>query len=185
MIAFTRKSMEHRKIWLLLAAGVVVAGCTAPPAHLDYFAKSAEAREAESFLAGEALEQRKLSMRRAHRDMKSFFATIESLRRHRKRDEIRLFENFLRPYMATHLERLLSSRDTSWNPELSLLDANLLFAQAAILIELEDRADLVKVIGEIGRRFEGMESMIVEYPVGSENTLADAVLELQRMRYRL
>ena len=51
--------------------------------------------------------------------------------------------------------------------------------------ELEDRGELVKTIGEIERRFEGMESMIVEYPVGSENTLEAAAGLLQQMRYRL
>ena len=45
----------------------------------------------------EALAQRKQKMNRTHRDMKYFFATIESLRRHRKRSEFVLFEDFLRP----------------------------------------------------------------------------------------
>ncbi len=156
-----------------------------PSAHTDYFEKSAEAREAEAFLSGEALAQRKQKMDRTHRDMKHFFATIESLRRHQKRSEFELFEAFLRPYMATYLERVLSSRNTSWSPELTRLDANLLFAKAAILIELEDRKEVAKVATEIIRRFDGMESMIVEYPIGSESTYEDALRELQRMRYKL
>ena len=174
------------KGWLaLFATGILFSACASAPPHTDYFEKSGAIGEAEAFLSGEALAQRKQKMGRTHRDMKYFFATIESLRRHRKTVEITIFETFLRPYMGTHFRHVLSSREANWSPELTLLDANLLFAKAAILIELEDRKEVAKVAIEIIRRFDGMESRVVEYPIGSKSTLEDSIRELQHMRYKL
>ena len=89
------------KGWLaLFATGILFSACASAPPHTDYFEKSGAIGEAEAFLSGEALAQRKQKMGRTHRDMKYFFATIESLRRHRKTVEITIFEARSFPFIT-------------------------------------------------------------------------------------
>jgi hypothetical protein len=79
----------------------------------------------------------------------------------------------------------LSDREEGFNPELTQLDANLLFAEADVLVDLEDRRRLSALIDDIIERFDGMEGLLVEYPIGEENTLSDALAHLERVRQRI
>ncbi len=147
----------------------------------DYYQAQPVATEADRQVSGEALAQRKQSLRRVHRDLKSIHATAESLRRHRELEGIAAFEGFVHPYFREHVEPLLDEAD-GWHPELQLLQANLLFAQAAVLIELRDTARLSNLTRRIGKRFQGKKNLLIEYPLGKESTLEHALRDLSRGR---
>lgn len=158
--------------------------CASPWTGTDYYEPQAKLTEADAHLEGEALEQRKDQMRRAHRDLVSLHETARSLRRHRSLNDIRVFESFIDPYFEDHVQALLSE-DEGWHSELALLDANLLFAQAAVLVELREKRRVGGVIREIARRFVGMETMLVEYPIGEQSTLAHALIDLRELRHNI
>ena len=164
-----------------LAAACVIAATACAPRWTgsDYFERHAQAVEPDTQVTGEALIQQKQKMRRVHRDLKSFHATAESLRRHRNLEGIESLEAFLHPYLRHHVAPLVAAQSPTWHPELELLQANLMFAEAAVLIELRDRGRLRRITNQIKIRF-GRKSMLVEYPLGSESTLAKGLKDLTR-----
>ena len=86
---------------------------------------------------------------------------------------------------GTDMQSLLSEEEEGWHSELALLDANLLFAQAAVLVELREKRRVGKLIREIARRFVGMETMLVEYPIGEQSTLTHALTDLRDLRHNI
>ena len=141
---------------LLLLGAVSLTACASLLDASDQFQKPERVAEVESHIAGEALAQKKQAMRRAHRDMIGFHATIQGLRRHSDRQGVEVLEAFVRPYLSTHVDPLLTQNRENWHPELLPLDANLLFAKAAILIQLQDRWGVAGAIHEIAVRFGGL-----------------------------
>jgi hypothetical protein len=181
MIPMTGASVRLAPILAL----ALVCACASPWTGTDYYEPQPKLTEADAHLEGEALEQRKDQMRRAHRDLVSLHETARSLRRHWSFNDIRSFEGFVDPYLAEHVHSLLSEEEEGWHSELALLDANLLFAQAALLVELREKRRVGSVIREIARRFVGMETMLVEYPIGEQSTLAHALLDLRNLRHNI
>jgi len=174
---------SSRLAFILIVA--LASACASPWTGSDYYEPQAKLTEADAHLEGEALEQRKGQMRRAHRDLVSLHETARSLRRHRSFDDIRVFEGFVDPYFEEHVQSLLSQEEEGWHSELALLDANLLFAQAAVLVELREKRRVGRVIREIAKRFVGMETMLVEYPIGEQSTLAHALTDLRDLRHNI
>lgn len=170
-----------RSIAVAVAAACIIAStaCTSRWTGSDYFERHAQVTEPDTQVTGETLIQQKQKMRRLHRDLKSLHATAESLRRHMNVEGIASLEAFLYPYLRHHAEPLVTAQSPTWHPELELLQANLMFAKAAVLIELRDRYGLRRVTNQIEIRF-GRKSMLVEYPLGSESTLAKGLKDLVR-----
>ncbi len=171
----------------LVAIAIATLGfaCASPWTGTDYYEPQQKLTEADAHLEGEALEQRKDQMRRAHRDLISLHETARSLRRHRSFDDLHVFRGFVDPYFEAHVQTLLSEEEEGWHSELALLDANLLFAKASVLIELREKRRVARVIREIDRRFKGMETMLVEFPIGEQSTLARALIELRELRHNI
>jgi hypothetical protein len=178
---------SNRVAWCLLAlaAALSLPACAAFSGRGDYYETQERVSEPQRHVAGQALIQTKQRMRRAQRDLIVFQASMESLRRHRSLQDIALFEAFVRTYIAEHVDPLLAQDNRSWHPELLTLDANLRFAKGAVLIEMRDRRRLDRLIRAIATRFDGMESMLVEYPIGTKSTLRDGIRELRRGRWQL
>ena len=61
------------------------------------------------------------------------------------------------------------------------LDANLRFMQAELLAEMRYTRRVQEAIDDIATRYAGRESMLVEYPVGEQRPLGEA-LQLLRDR---
>ena len=133
-------------------------------------------------LSGEGLEQRKREMQRAMRDMVHIGATMESLRLHAGSDDD-LFRDYIDRYLEEQVDPLLSSSTASEDPGLAALGASLHFVKGDLLVEMSERYRVWGVIDEIDDRFEGRDSLIVDYPIGSQTTLRDA-LEYLRERSR-
>ncbi|MBW2271810.1 MAG: hypothetical protein JRG96_00960 [Deltaproteobacteria bacterium] len=135
-------------------------------------------------LGGEALAQRKVEMRRALSDMLAFHETMASMIERRDSRSISIFDDFMATYMGTHLDPLLRPEWPSGHPELISLDANLRFAQAEILVQMRYPRRVQRVIDDIDRRYQGRGTMLVNYPIGEQNTLEVALERLKDSKWR-
>jgi hypothetical protein len=170
---------------LLLCAGLGLAlpGCITgdgPPEHL--LPQQGKA-EASTPLAGEALGARKRDLQRAYRDVTHFQATLRTLRHRKDRNGRVQFSYFLDSYLSEHLEPMLAGEWQSRHPELSALDANVRFAQAELLIRLDETGRAQDTMDEIARRFEGREDMLVAYPPGEQTPLGKALEQLRERKW--
>jgi hypothetical protein len=135
-------------------------------------------------LGGEALEQRKVEMQRALSDLVAFQETMSSMIERRDSRSISVFDGFMSTYMGTHLDPLLQPEWPSGHPELISLDANLRFAQAEILLQMRYPRRVQKVINDIDRRYSGRGNMLVNYPIGEQSTLQEALELLKDRKWR-
>ena len=169
----------------LLALGWAGTGCSGlRSADVDEVLERGFAVEETSPLGGDSLAYRKREMRRAHRDLVHFIATLESLRYRRDRSGAILFGNFLDAYMGTHLDPLLSGDRQSEHPELLGLDATLRLVQAEVFLQMRDPRRMQATVNEIQRRYQGREDMMVEYPVGQQSPLSEALEKLSHRKWR-
>jgi hypothetical protein len=137
-------------------------------------------------MGGEALMQRKDELERALADMVVFRQTLESMNDRGDSRGIDSSREFLNNYMALHLEPLLQPRWQSSHPELILVDANLRFVQAELLVQMgygfggwtDD------VIDELVRRYKQRGNILVDYPIGTQTTLREALRILRNHRVR-
>lgn len=137
--------------------------------------------EEEAPLGGEALARRRLDLARAWRDLLHFDETMQSLVDRRDSRSVALLDGFLDQYMSEHLDPMLRPMWQSTHPEVMALDANLRFMKAQILADMRYPRRVQQSIEDIETRFEGRESMLVEYPVGEQQSLGEA-LEVLRER---
>lgn len=137
--------------------------------------------EEEAPLGGEALARRRLDLDRAWRDLNHFVKTMESLVDRKDSRSVAMLDGFLNEYMGRHLDGLLRPAWQSSHPEVMALDANLRFMKAEILAQMRYTRRVQEAIDDIEDRFQGRESMLVEYPVGEKRELAKA-LEMLRDR---
>lgn len=177
--------MEHPKrtsaIALAAAASLLAAcGSDLGPRQLP---REDSVAEQSTPLGGEALAQRSREMRRAQRDMAHFHRTLESLAHRRDRSGSLLFAGFLDAYMGLYLDPLLESEWQSRHPELMAVDATLRLLKADLLIRLREPGRAQDVIDELRARFQGRESMLVEYPVGAQGTLLEGIERLAERKW--
>ena len=90
-----------------------------------------------------------------------------------------MLDGFLAQYMGEHLDPLLRPLWQSAHPEVMALDAKLRFMKAQILADMRYPRRVQQSIDDIQARFEGRESMLIEYPAGEQRSLGEA-LELLR-----
>lgn len=135
----------------------------------------------EAPLGGEALAQRKQDMQRAFGDMLAFQATMSSLIDRRDNTGLSSFDEFVAKYMGRHLDPLLAARWQSSHPEIQAVDVNLRFVKADVLVQMRYPRRVQKVIDDIETRYEGRDGMLVDYPVGDQSTLGEA-LEILKTR---
>ncbi len=135
--------------------------------------------EPRVFLGGEALAQKKARMRRVHADLVHLHRGYTVVARQQKHEDQKQLEAFVRPFIERHVAPLVASDSEAWNTDLRLLEANLLFAEAALLVAIDDRAGLTEVIATLSDRFGGHESLLIEYPIGETQTLAHGIRDLR------
>ena len=162
---------------MAIAVGsATLAGCLAGPANEPAFFDTRSGRDAvEAQLAGEALAQRKYSMRRVRRDLARFRATHEQLSRHGKHDGQRRFEAFVRPFLDRRVAPLIATDDAISHVELRPFHAELLLSKALLLHQMEDERGVRETIRRLQDDFAAVDSMLVLYPTGEAITLAQGI----------
>jgi hypothetical protein len=173
----------HRLV-VTLGLLALAAGCASEPVIPATFDIEKSAAEESQPLGGEALALRKREMNRAQRDMRHFHATLRGLDERKDRSGKILFSQFLDAYMGLHLEPLLAGEWQSNHPELMALDAGLRLAKADVLIWMHEQRRAQQTIDELKRRFQGRETMLVEYPIGGQTTLQQAIEMLKERKWR-
>jgi hypothetical protein len=170
-----------RKLLLLL----LVFGCAGDPdIPRDLLAQETAVRDEHTPLGGDALHQRRREMERAKRDMVHFQVTLQSLLERRDRSGQIQLSGFLDAYMGTHLDPLLESEWQSRHPELAAVDATLRLVKAELLMHMRETRRMQHELNELSRRFEGRGDMLVEYPVGQQVTLEQAIEILRERKWR-
>lgn len=178
----TRSSVHQLMAAALLAGSLACASSEQlPPLEL---AVRVPAAEETVPLAGAGLEQRKQRMGRAYRDLVHFHKTLESLHYRADRSGLRRIRSFADAYIGLHVDPLLRAEWQSQHPEVALLDANLRFAKADVLIRMRQTGRAERVMDEIERRFQGREDLLVDYPVGEQKPLGQALRQLRDGKWR-
>lgn len=167
----------------VLAAALALAACRTPSAPDTLLGPEETAAESRP-LGGQSLAQRKQELDRAWRDLVHFHATLESLRHRKDRNGFVLFSGFVDAYMGTHLDPLIEPEWQSEHPELQGLDANVRLVQAELLMHLRNPQRMQRALNEIERRYAGRGEMLVDYPVGEQSRLADAIENLKTRKWR-
>ena len=163
-----------------LAASVLATGCLFQSgAEGAFFDRQAGRDAVEAQLAGEALAQRKYSMRRVRRDLGRFRLTLEQLQRHGKTEGIDRFVSFARPYVTDRVDPLIAHEGTVSHPELRPFHAELLLSKAILLHQMGDARGVRDSIERLEREFVSMTSMLVLYPTGQAVTLEQGIALLR------
>ena len=171
---FSRLGRAARGTAIMLALAAT-AGCLAPIGEAPFFATTPGSEAIESQLAGEALAQRKYSMRRVRRDLSRFRTTLEQLQRHGKAEGTTRFEAFVRPFLASRVEPLVEHDGAVSHVELRPFHAELLLSKAVLLHQMGDRRELLETIDRLTAEFAAIDSMLVLYPTGEAVTLAQGI----------
>lgn len=174
-----------RAVGLAIACGLILLqlfGCAAgsDPAYEE---NVAEAVEDEAPLGGEALAQRRGDLMRAWRDLLHFDATMRSLVERKDSRSVSQLDSFLSQYMAEHLDPMLRPAWQSSHPEVMALDANLRFMKAQLLTDMRYTSKVQRAIEDIELRYVGREGMLVEYPVGEQRRLGEALVMLRESKW--
>ena len=106
---------------------------------------------------------------------------MESLVDRKDSRSVAMLDGFLDEYMTEYLDGLLRPEWQSSHPEVMALDANLRFMKAELLAQMRYTRRVQESIDDIRERFVGREDMLVEYPVGEQRALGEA-LDLLRDR---
>lgn len=165
---------------LSLATAALSTGClfqNGPQA--AFFERQSGSEALEAQLAGEALAQRKYSMRRVRRDLGSFRLTLEQLQRHGKTAGIDRFVRFARPYLTDRVDPLIEHDGAVSHPELRPFHAELLLSKAVLLHQIGDAGALRATIDRLENEFASMTSMLVLYPTGQAVTLEQGIALLR------
>lgn len=164
----------------LLSLALLLPGCAFGPGGDTAFFNRTSGRDAvESQLSGEALAQRKYSMRRVRRDLARFRLTLEQLQRHGKTSGVARFERFTRPYIERRVDPLVQQGHTVSHPELRPFHAELLLSKAILMHQMGDRRAVRQTIDRLEREFASLGSMLVLYPTGQAVTLDQGVALLR------
>lgn len=163
-----------------LGCALLASGCAFDRQGSSAYFDTRPGREAvEQQLAGEALSQRKYSMRRVRRDLASFRITLEQLQRHGKTSGIERFERFTRPYIERRVDPLVETKNPTSHPELRPFHAELLLSKAVLMDQMGDRRAVRETIDRLDEEFASMGSMLVLYPTGEAVTLEQSVALLR------
>jgi len=175
---------RSRSLLLALLATGLGLGCASPGPDRDAFAPEEPIAEETTPLGGEGLALRRREMQRAYQYMGHFQTTLRGLDLREDRSGKVIFSQFLDAYMGLHLDPLLNTAWQSDHAELMALDAGLRLSKAELLIWMRLPGRAQRVIDELKKRFEGRETMLVDYPIGGQTTLGQAVEMLKLRKWR-
>ena len=165
-----------------LLLGLQLSGCASKEGPEGSEADQQQVLE-ETSLNGEALSQRRTDLMRAWRDLVHLDETMRGLTDRTDSPSVVLLDNFISEYMGKHLDPLLEPDWQSSHPEVMALDANLRFMKAQLLANMRYPRKVQDSIEDIENRFEGRESMLIEYPVGEQRALGEALEMLRDQKW--
>jgi hypothetical protein len=168
----------------LACSCLLALACAGSSALPPDFASPETAAEEAAPLGGTSLGQRKRRMERMYRDLAQLQTSLDDVRHRADRSGLRQLGRFVDAYMGLHLEPLLRPEWQSRHPELMALDANLRLLQADVLIRIRERGRAQRVMDGLTLRFVGREDMLVDYPVGAQSTLGEAIEALREGKWR-
>jgi hypothetical protein len=140
-------------------------------------------RANEAPLGGEALAQRKQDLKRALGDLGAFNRTMTSLIERSDDGGIDAMEPFVQGYLGQHLDPLIRPEWTSDHPEVAAIDANLRFMKAELLIQMRQTRQVQRVLDDIRARYADRGQMLVEYPLGQQTTITQAIEKLKTRKW--
>ncbi|MGH0038323.1 MAG: hypothetical protein ACQGVK_25095 [Myxococcota bacterium] len=171
-----RRTSGHRTAVVAVALSALALGACSTAAVMGRSETTATRPEQEIAgpLSGEALAQRKIEMRRSAKDLVHFGATVETmrLRRDRGRGD---FQEFMDRFLADRVDPLFHGTESTDDPELAVLDAELRLMKAELLIETKDFWSAGDIIDSVESRYGGRRSMLVRFPVGQQSTIAASI----------
>ena len=176
--------MIRRFLTAAVSVSTLALGACATDPRGDFEDQTVLVAQDELAIGGEALVQRKLELERAVADMGDFLETLESMKDRGNERGIELFRGFLDRYLITHIRPLLAPVWQSQHPELISYDANLRFIQTELLIQLAYNKWARDVIDDLFDRYKERGNMLVEYPVGNQTTLREALATLRDREWR-
>jgi hypothetical protein len=94
-----------------------------------------------------------------------------------------MFSAFLDDYLGEHLDPLLAREWQSQHAEIQGLDANLRLLEADVFLLMRRPQQMQRVLDEIERRYADRPDLLVDYPVGEQSTLAEALEILERRKW--
>jgi len=86
--------------------------------------------------------------------------------------------------LSEHLDPMLQPAWPSTHPEVMAIDANLRFMRAQILADMRYTRKVQDSLEDIEVRFMGREVMLVEYPVGEQRPLGQALDMLAEQKWK-
>ena len=177
-----RRTMRLALVTAPMLLALQLAGCASNEGPEGTEADQQAALE-ETSLNGEALSQRRTDLLRAWRDLVHLDETMRGLTDRNDSPSVVLLDNFIAEYMGKHLDPLLKPEWQSSHPEVMALDANLRFMKAQLLANMRYPRKVQEAIEDLENRFEGRESMLVEYPVGEQRSLGEALEMLRDQKW--
>jgi hypothetical protein len=134
-----------------------------------------DSREESPEAAGQALIQRRHDLERIHSGLLALRDSVDVIRSRPDPVNRELIGDFAFAYLAMHVDPLLAPGWQSASPALEGLDAEMRLLEAELLMRLEHRSDAERVLDEIERRFAQRSDLVVNYPVGKQSSLTEAV----------
>jgi hypothetical protein len=179
MIMRDDRGRRLRRLGAVLIASLLTACAGARPE----YQQSGDLTIEEAPLGGEALLQRKQDLQRAFDDMLAFQLTMSDLINRRDSRGLAAFDDFVAQYVVEHLDPLLVASWQSSHPETMAVDANLRFVKADVLVQMRYPRRVQRVIEDIELRYQGRQGMLVDYPVGEQSALGDALEILKHRKW--
>jgi hypothetical protein len=143
------------------------------------FAGATTAAEEAAPLGGAALHQRRELLGRMYRDLVHLRESFDGLRLRGDREADAQLARFAGAYIFLHLDPLLRGEWQSQHPELGALDASLRLAEVDVLLGMGESSRARRVLDDTERRFAGREDMLVDWPVGAQSPLGEALARLR------
>jgi hypothetical protein len=164
--------------WLAAAC----APTTAPaPSGLGLGSATTAAEEAAP-IAGVALQQRRERLERLFKDLTHIRRSLRSANQRGDRETHTELARLAGAYLGLHIDPLLAAEWQSEHPELMALDAGLRLAEVELLREMNDGARARAVLENLERRFADREELLVDYPVGEQTSLREALEQIRGKR---
>ncbi len=171
--------MHRSPLTALALASLALGGCAPRRIAPADFAGATTAAEEAAPLGGAALHQRRELLARMYRDLVHLRASFVSLRDRGDGEATAQLSRFAGAYIFLHLDPLMRGEWQSQHPELGALDASLRLAEVDVLLGMGESSLARRVLDDAARRFAGREDMLVDWPVGAQSSLGEA---LERLR---
>jgi hypothetical protein len=170
--------MARTALALALAA-LALSGCLPRRIAPADFAGATTSAEEAAPVGGAALHQRRELLARMYRDLVHLRESFDGIEQRGDREATAQLGRFAGAYIFLHLDPLLRPEWQSQHPELGALDASLRLAEVDVLLGMGEDGLARRVLDDVTRRFAGREDMLVDWPVGAQSPLGDAVKRLR------